>query len=771
MAIGLHIVDENFHDGQRDSPYLQRFAKYVVQNKVKCHVTNRKFDLSFELVLWAREKGITQVATTSVAMLRQLITDTRHRPTLDDYAGSIVHYQGIEFLILNPLEHLFTVSYAPFLFKRYLDKFIVPAKFIQLPPFEHHIFEPAMTEIVVTAAGNADFIAIDIETIPAQRVITCCGFTCVKFHDNPARMSVYTFVIPFDDPYNIAVARVICDLPVEKVFQNGKYDNLHLIRYNIPVRSWSGDTQHLFHSFYSELPKRLDFITAFFLRDWSYWKAESATSDLREYYRYNAKDSFTTAMVWIGLLTETPDWAWVNYHKEFPLVFPCLLTEGTGIAADKEYMDSEYARFEASLEAQLINIRTMVGNDLYNPSSSQQTLKLLHILGSTDAVNADAKALDKVAFRHPLNQRILGAIKKYREDRKIATTYLREEDPKTHEHKLWHSRFFYSLNPHFTDTGRLSSRESAFDCGTNIQNQPRDRDDIEVKGCFVSDPEFFMGEADYSQNETWNTAYQSGDANLIRTIEDRSKDFHGLNASMFFGVPYERIVQSTFDANTGEWNHKKLDKILRDAIGKRINHGANYNMMAAMLLVTMGYRRVAEAKAYLKLPSAWSLIRVCEYLLEKFDQTYPGIRRHGWFPHIINTVKNTSMLIGPTGWTRFCFGHPGDNKRDTNRYVAHHPQSLAAMRLNEAYISVYKHVALPNPRTFKLGPQIHDSILFQYRKGYGKHIFAVRDCMDITTPVKDIYGTVRQLRVPIDLKGEANRWSELKDIKRLSDLC
>jgi hypothetical protein len=116
-------------------------------------------------------------------------------------------------------------------------------------------------------------------------------------------------------------------------------------------------------------------------------------------------------------------------------------------------------------------------------------------------------------------------------------------------------------------------------------------------------------------------------------------------------------------------------------------------------------------------------------------------------------------------WTRYCFGKPDSSKPDLNALVAHCPQSLNARTLNEAWMRVFYEVALPNPETFRLHAQIHDSILFSYAAGRGELAESVRECMQIPVTVRDISGTYRTFTVPAALKigkpgKPAKYWSE-----------
>jgi hypothetical protein len=334
---------------------------------------------------------------------------------------------------------------------------------------------------------------------------------------------------------------------------------------------------------------------------------------------------------------------------------------------------------------------------------------------------------------------------------------------------LWGDRLFFALNPDATDTGRLASKESFFWCGLQIQNIPRgDKGSVQVKEMVESDPGFLFGEADYAQAEARDTAYISGDTNLIAAVEDETKDFHGRNASAFFGLPYEQIVNS-YIGNDGKWAHKVINKPIRQ-ISKNTNHGSNYNIAAPKLVDTMGVMNVIKAKELLKLPYNYKLTQVTQYLLNGYEKAYPVVKGD-WYDSIISTVNSTHLLIGATGWTRYCFGKPsrekgGRGKHDLNRYVAHPPQSLNAMTLNKAYYRVFIEVALPNYKNFKLGPQIHDSIFFQYREGHEHLAFRVKEIMESINPeVTDTFGIKRILHVPVDLKGKHNVWSKLETME------
>jgi DNA polymerase I-like protein with 3'-5' exonuclease and polymerase domains len=505
------------------------------------------------------------------------------------------------------------------------------------------------------------------------------------------------------------------------------------------------------HSWYAELPKDLASLNSFFVRESMYWKDLAQTNDLETYYLYNAKDTHATALVLLAWIKEAPQWAKNNYLMEFPVQYPCIQAELTGIKRDNAALQQQRTISLARIESKYHELRKSISSPNFNSNSPVQVKNLLKVLGCEDLPSTDENNLKKAIFRHPLNARILSLILDIRGDRKLVSTYLRTDEDITKTSpkgaKELNGRILYALNPHGTDTGRLASREHHFWCGLQIQNIPRGK---EVKCTIVSDTGFLFGESDLEQAESRDTAYITGDKNLIIAVSS-GRDFHATNASSFFGVAYEKIYDDA--------TKKTLDKKLRD-LAKRVNHGANYNMGWMVLIDTMGLDKITEAQRLLNLPKGWTYREVAEYLLARFGSTYPGVRDD--YPiWIKRTIAMTHMLVGATGWTRYCFSDPTKSKPALNAYIAHNPQSLNAMILNKAWLSVFQKVALPNPYDFKLCAQIHDSILFQYRIGHEHLAHQVKELMEIPVNIKDIKGKEHTFTVPAALKLGKTHWSEL----------
>ena len=751
-----------------DKSYLH-YLKEAAGGNASIAATIAEVSTIAELELLCRTKGFTGVLSTSVPLLKRLL-DRQHEiknPSLDNYAGSLFTLpSGIEIVFLNPLEHTITVPYGKFMLKRFVSKLTTPETWFPEIPFSYEVADASNIERIFSSYSSAHLIAVDIETFKAgsnstwdesyNPAISCVGYTAIWFTDS-GTIRTHSCVVPFDSEFFLAwIRKFNWELQAPKILQNGKYDISYLLRYNAPLYNYLWDTATMFHCWYSELPKDLGFLGSFFVRKAMYWKDMANTSDLAVYYEYNCRDHWTTALVALAWMVESPAWAKKNYELEFPLLFPAIMCEMRGIKRDMTRLAEARSLADGEIEVKTKELQAMVGEPI-NTNSPKQVKKLLVALGCEDLESTDEKNLKKAAYRHPLNARLINAILDIRGRRKLTSTYLRlasdADKSKDNGGAEFRGRILYALNPHATDTGRLASKEHHFWTGLQIQNFPRGRD---VKSTIISDSDFLFGECDSKQAESRDTAYISGDESLIAAVES-TRDFHSTNCSAFFGVPYDAIYDDA--------RNKTLNKELRD-LAKRVNHGANYNMGANVLVETMGLENIYKAQVLLKLPKSWKPKDVAEHLLKQFHRVYPKIAGL-YYTKVIKDVTLTKLLKGATGWTRYCFGDPGKNKRDLNAYVAHCPQSLNAMRLNQAFIKVFRDIQLhPEHRhNFKLLAQIHDSIFFMFREGHEYLAEMVARCMKIPITITGADGVVRTYTVPADVKAGkdgkgAKYWSD-----------
>jgi len=741
-----------------DQPYFQRLSALLGENK--CSVKVESTTLASQIAQWARVAKADAIICTDPGNLNTILnampdyvpSDSRRQITLDDYAGSLLRLRldantVIPVIVLNPLEHLVRTDAGSFLAKRYLSKILKPESWPAAYEFKYKVVDLVDAPAVVARLAQARLIAADIETpYPNNplRVINCVGYAGWFTDTN----TIECYVFPFLNDWAHGFISAINSNPVAKLTQGGLYDNAYFMRWGLPLNNYLHDSLNLFHCWYTELPKRLDFITAFLVRDIRYWKDDGANG-LEAYYRYNARDCWATLCAYLALVNEIPSYAARNYLQEFPLVFPCLTCELEGIAVNPVTWKETQAKLEASIEEDLAKIRVMVNEPNFNPRSPQQMVNLFAVLGLGHLKSADAAKMKVARATTPFNDALLGTIDDWKKEAKLISTYLVDD-------KLWNNRMFYRLDPAATDTWRLASKASSFGCGFNIQNQPRGP---EVKQCMEADDGWAFAEADGEQAEARCVGYLSGEQKLIDLVES-THDYHSWNASAFFGVPYEEIYN--------EATKETLDKALRD-LSKRTNHGANYNMGADVMLQTMGPKAVLKAKFLLKLPDNWSLRKVCQHLLDVYAATYPGVKTD-WYQWIIKTITTTRKLVSATGMTRYFFGDPAKNKLALNAAVAHGPQNLSVSVINKGFYRVWREQIYGSLAfRIRIKAQIHDSIFFQYRIGDLDAAYKVVEMATIATPVTDCKGITRTMVIPMALslgkakEGKpAKRWSDCK---------
>lgn len=766
-----------------DKNYLH-FLKPCV-GSATTYIRTETVETLTQVSMYCAKKGITRIVSSSTSLLQKLLHwDRRAAAKLSNYAGSyftiptLDKTDEIEIVFIQPLKQLITVPYGPFMATRIISKLTKPESWYKATPFPGFDLITATNEASAFHLLSKCFlIAVDIETFRENATIRCISYTGF-FVTEEGNIKSYSTCFPLDSTYALATMRKWnWQLKAPKVFQNGKYDNAYLSRYNAPIYNYLYDTANMFHSWLSELPKDLGFLNSFFIREAMYWKDLANTNDLHEYYRYNALDTWGTGNALLAMILELPDWAVQNYLTEFPLVFPCHMAEMTGIERDMDKLAIARAEVDTTIAEKGKSLDKMLGVKGFNVKSSKQMKSLLKILGCGDLKSADEKNLKKARFRHPFNARIINLVLDIRSARTMKENYLQTGEKAKEFHHLdgTGNRILTALNPHGTDSSRLASKEHHFWCGTNMQKIPRGP---VVKQTMRADPGFALAEVDLEQAESRDTAYISGEEAMIAAVE-HSPDFHCANASAFFGIPFEQL----YDALT----HCKLNIPIRD-LAKNVNHGANYNMGAFILVETMGEENIVKAKKLLGLNRFWSYIQVAEYLLERFHKAYPGLRKV-FYAGVIEEVCETGLLmhhimrrpatwdtkkdgdsiweIDPNTLTRMCFGHPDKNKQHLNSYIAHPPQSLNAQTLNKAWMKVFHEVAM-HPKhgpNFKLIAQIHDSILFQYRLGHEYLCEEVKERMEIPVMIRGYDDKVRTFTVPAGIKaGKAGKiatyWSE-----------
>lgn len=635
-----------------------------------------------------------------------------------------------KFLILPDPHHIKAVPHGKFLVERYLDKIFNPEKFLKFPEFKWRKLSAKedFENFLHLAETEAIFAAFDIETIKRYRGISCFGMAMLLRDGR-----IFVGVVDCEDDDFLERVGKLARSKVRKTAQNGIYDNLYHLRWNIPVENYVHDTAAYMHSYLCELPKDLGFLGSFFLRNFEYWKHEGQSPKSKEeYLTYNAKDCYATLCTAIAQMLEAPKYAKDNFIINFPRIFPCILMSAHGILVDEGIRDE--VRLEAEMELQRLEneMAVMTSIEGFNSGSWQQVTKLFLALG-VKLKSTEEKDLLAVAARHPLYEIFVERILEIRGLKKAIGTYYKAE--------LLDGLLMYDLIPYGTETGRFASKKSSFWCGANVQNQPP------YAKCYLMAPEGWeICETDNEQSESRTTAYISGDVALQTTLES-GRDFHSQNSVLFFGADYEVARKKQEDGS---------DSPMR-ALAKRINHAVSYNMGANEFVRNAGHRVMELARRLLGLSPYWSHKQIAEYLIGLFDKAYPKVRNE-FQADVIREITFTKMLRGATGWTRRFFRDPNTNKPALNAAVAHGPQSLSVQILNEGLLKLY--IKILDGLPIRLLAQVHDSVLKLRKIGDDASLAIAKECMNTPTPVKG-----KILRIPTATKISGKYWAKRKTKK------
>src|SRR5690554_571557 len=288
-----------------DKPYLTRFSPAL--KGVASKVFVGKIDTLAELTVKIKAAGVRHVITTRLDILQKLLPQGREKGAkVDNYAGSIITYDDVEFLIVHPLKQIISKTYGDFLNRRYVAKIVQPQKWRKESAFDWCIVDSEEKfQEAKDWLESSTLIGVDIETVRDNAAIKCSGYCGLHMETNTSM----AFVVPIKSMASIRWMRELNMVSAPKVLQNGKYDNSYFCRFGAPLRGYYFDTVNMLHAWYSELPKDLASVSALLIRNSMYWKDLATTNDEIEYYKYNALDTWATVESAVAWLLEAPQWA------------------------------------------------------------------------------------------------------------------------------------------------------------------------------------------------------------------------------------------------------------------------------------------------------------------------------------------------------------------------------------------------------------------------------------------------------------------------------
>lgn len=560
--------------------------------------------------------------------------------------------------------------------------------------------------------------AVDIETYNGEIGVIGIG-SDVKGIVIPTMIGAKHFYNPEDEirVWN-AVARYLGNRNLLKILHNATFDlwvfaNNNSIVFDGPIF----DTMVAFGLLYPDFEKKLHVLASLF-SDIPYYKDEfkvwtnaelNRLDRMETLWGYNEKDVSATYQSWQSLKDEVPERGLQDiFDWDMRLIAPLVYMETRGMLVGIPELKELGSEVAVQIQEMKSELYEEVGRRINHNSSPQLQEYFYEELGvkpyynrKTKKPTVDDDALKRLARGTASRPGIRAAslIKEIRSVGKLASTYL-------HTNLDHDGRIRCSLNPVGTKNGRLSSSQTLFGTGMNMQNLPQ-----QFKKFLIADKDNLLIEIDKAQGEWVFTAFMSDDPNMIRIVEN-NEDAHVATAVLAFGVPKELVEKEakvckheTDPIKLRHLREKYIPEILEYSIpssmtcrqaAKKANHGLNY---------AMGYQTFS-------LKNEISTAESSE-IVEAYHRAYPSIR-DSFHAGVRERLNNTRTLINPFGRLRTFYEIWGDALFKDG--YAFGPQSGIADLINRGIVLMYEYCIQSDKgwaRAYDPLMQVHDSVLFQ----------------------------------------------------------
>lgn len=345
-------------------------------------------------------------------------------------------------------------------------------------PDRRLLLEPRLTEVLdyisyCRARGRA---ATDLEVINHQ---VSCFSLCVEPSEAMCVPVGDAFGNPIwseQDEGSIwhAYAGLMGDDKVEKVNQALiSFDAPFLIQQNnIYTRGVLHDTMIAQKVLYPDFNKGLDLICSIYTRE-PYYKDEGKMwrgtgGDIHQFWRYNAKDAAVALEAWEKQWVELVDGHYLTtYNKRCRIAKALWYMTVRGWKVDQDALHQTHKDVAAKLAGKEAELKA-AAKVPFNPFSPKQCASYFYGLlglapykGKSGGDTTDDKAMSRIYRKHHLPEAKL--VQECRALRKLKGTYLEINFDAD-------QRLRCSWDPTGTWTGRLSSSQTVFNTGGNMQN-------------------------------------------------------------------------------------------------------------------------------------------------------------------------------------------------------------------------------------------------------------------------------------------------------------
>lgn len=500
----------------------------------------------------------------------------------------------------------------------------------------------------------------------------------------------------------LALQELLSSRSVPLVAQNGHFDaTWSWYKDRIRVHGYWFDTMLAHHLLYPSLPHNLGFICAQYT-DYPYYKDEKDTwkevGDIDDFWRYNVRDCCITRIAAGAMLKELTDQGMSDFFFDHVMRLQKHLIEMTinGIMCDTARKDEVHEELERSLrEARVLcqdTARVASGDAGYefNPRSHHDLRRLfftdLKLVGRGDSTDKENR--DRMR-RHPRTspeaRTAIEAIDQFLRDAKFASTYAAARVDDDGRFRCEYRQTGVASAP-----GRLSSSQTAWGTGLNLQNIPE-----RAKDMFVTAQGWEFSYFDMSQIEARIVAYLAHipvwkDQFEQARLHPGTFDAHCALASQMFKVPYESVPRHDRDA-AGQPTIRY--------IAKRCRHGLNYRMAPDKLATVTGLS-----------------IREAETAYRLYHAASPAVSV--WWDELAQLVRRDRSITTCLGRRWLLLERYDDAALDS--IVAFEPQSINGDHTSSV---IYKcHEDKNWPPTARIVLNIHDALVAINRPQDGQQV-------------------------------------------------
>ncbi len=607
-------------------------------------------------------------------------------------------------------------------------------------PVRTYIIRPNFDTVIaklnslLAGVANTDlWLDVDLETKSGH--IACCG---ISWSQTEA-MSVPFMVSGKKEGYWSAeeeteivylLYKLMTHSRVKVRWQNGLYDAQYIYRWWHFVPNGQQDTMIAQHSLFSDKPKSLAYQASVYSPWYVYWKDEGKNYDGKltddRNWAYNCDDCVYTRIVGEAELAMVESFAKLpagaKYHwprvKEVydfqqEMFWPVLKAMKRGIRILDDQRTLLAQETQDAIAAREGLLYELIGQQI-NFDSSKQLQALFYAdlqqpvimtrakKGKKPMPTCDDEALGKIGAREPLLKPIVTCIQDIRTMGKFLEVILMKKDVD--------GRGRCSFNIGGSSSGksapktyRLSSSESAFGSGGNMQNIPseksksvgkalgRERQDFfsefkfpNVRSCFSPDVGYEMFDSDLERADLHVFIWEIEDALYKETIL-RGVDAHLLHVYLLDGQeppPLDELIET----HPKYWDHRGPRKHKRE-FSKVFCHAVDYVGSARTLAVATG-RTVHETDRARK----------------RYLGAHPKIEPY--WKEVENQLRKRGFVENKFGYRWYVFDRLDGVLPEAVAWI---PQSTVSVIINKYWMNIFKNVPAAEVLL-----QVHDSLVGQW---------------------------------------------------------